>query len=140
MPSLIIFVALLAVLYFLMIRPQRAKQQALQRQLDAIEVGDEILTAGGLFGIVEEFDEEGDLIVQISDGINVRILRRAVSAVVKPEDEDDEEPMEDDEGAEANSDEDVEALQELDDEADVTVDDEPVRIEAGEGTGESRPS
>ena len=95
MDPLIIIVALVAVLYFVMIRPQRAKQQALRNQLESIEPGDEVLSVGGLYGIVEEIDEEDDLIVQISDGVNVRIARRAVASVVKPEDEDDE--AEDDE-------------------------------------------
>jgi preprotein translocase subunit YajC len=89
--SLILIVALFALLWLLLIRPQRQKQAEQQRLIESVEPGDEILTVGGLFGIVEEIDEEGDLVVEIADGIQVRIARRAVATVVKPEDEDDEE-------------------------------------------------
>ena len=54
---------------------------------------------GGLYGIVQELDEEDDLIVEIADAVHVRIARRAVAGVVKPdEDEDDDEATDDEDG------------------------------------------
>ncbi len=103
MAQLIILVAMFALLWVLLIRPQRAKQQHQKRLLDTIEPGDEILTVGGLYGIVQEIDEEDDLIVEIADGIQVRIARRAVGGVVKPDDDDEDEDVEepsDDDAAE----------------------------------------
>ncbi|HZO48743.1 MAG TPA: preprotein translocase subunit YajC [Gaiellaceae bacterium] len=88
--SLIILLALFAVLWLVMIRPQRARQQRQQQMLEAIEPGDEVLTVGGLYGIVQSIDEEGDLIVEIAEGIHVRIARRSVATVVKPEEEGEE--------------------------------------------------
>jgi preprotein translocase subunit YajC len=85
--SLIIIVALFALLWLLLIRPQRKRQTEQQRMLSSIELGDEVLTVGGLYGIVREVDEEDDLIVEIAEGIQVRIARRAVGGVVKPESE-----------------------------------------------------
>jgi preprotein translocase subunit YajC len=101
--SLILIVALFALLWLLLIRPQRQKQAEQQRLIESVEPGDEILTVGGLYGIVEEIDEEGDLVVEIAEGIQVRIARRAVATVVKPEDEEGEEEEEalDDEAEEA---------------------------------------
>jgi preprotein translocase subunit YajC len=99
-PGLLIIIALFAVLYFTMIRPQRARAQAQQQMLGAVEPGDEILTVGGIYGIVQEIepDEEGgDLVVEIADGIHVRIARKALATVVKPEDEDDDGDEDDDE-------------------------------------------
>jgi preprotein translocase subunit YajC len=99
---LLIIIALFAVLYFTMIRPQRARAQAQQQMLGAVEPGDEILTVGGIYGIVQEIepDEEGgDLVVEIADGIHVRIARKALATVVKPEDEDDDGDEDDDEHA-----------------------------------------
>ena len=87
MPQLIILVAMFALLWVLLIRPQRVRQQKQQHLLSSIEPGDEILTVGGLYGIVQEIDEEDDLIVEIAEGIQVRIARRAVGGVVKPEDD-----------------------------------------------------
>jgi len=105
--SLILIVAMFALLWVLLIRPQRQRTANQQRLIESIEPGDEILTVGGIYGIVEEIDEEDDLVVEIAEGIQVRVSRRAVAAVVKPEeDEDDEEEDEEpDDGAETESEE-----------------------------------
>ena len=89
MSPLIILGALFALMWVLLIRPQRKRQADQQKLLSSVEPGDEVLTVGGLYGIVHELDEEDDLIVEIAEGIRVRIARRAVAAIVKPENEDD---------------------------------------------------
>ena len=53
-------------------------------------MGDEILTAGGLYGVVREVGEDDDLVIEIAPGTDVRMARRAVAAIVPPEDEDDD--------------------------------------------------
>jgi preprotein translocase subunit YajC len=88
--TLILLVAMFALLWLLLIRPQRQRQQNQKRLLASVEPGDEVLTVGGLYGIVQEIDDEDDLIVEIADGIHVRIARRAIGGVVKPEEEGDE--------------------------------------------------
>jgi preprotein translocase subunit YajC len=88
--SLILLLAMFVLLWVLLIRPQRQRQQKQQQLLSSVEPGDEVLTVGGLYGIVRDIDEEDDLIVEIAEGIQVRIARRAVGGVVKPEEEDDE--------------------------------------------------
>jgi preprotein translocase subunit YajC len=88
--SLILIVAMFVLLWVLLIRPQRQRQQEQHRMIESIDIGDEILTVGGIYGIVEEFDEEDDLVVEIAEGIRVRVARRAVAAVVKPEEEAEE--------------------------------------------------
>ena len=95
MASLILLLAMFVLLWVLLIRPQRQRQQKQQQLLSSVEPGDEVLTVGGLYGIVRDIDEEDDLIVEIADGIQVRIARRAVGGVVKPEDEEPEELDED---------------------------------------------
>lgn len=95
MATLILLAAMFVLLWALLIRPQRQRQMQQQRLLASIEPGDEVLTVGGLYGIVQEIDDEDDLIVEIADGIHVRIARRAVGGVVKP---DEEEPEEGDDG------------------------------------------
>ena len=98
-PQLILLVAMLVLLWVLLIRPQRSRQRQQQELLSNVEPGDEILTVGGLYGIVQEIDEEDDLIVEVADAVHVRIARRAVAGVVKPEeDEDGEEEAEEDDG------------------------------------------
>ena len=104
MPELVIIVALFALLWFVLIRPQRARAQDQQRRLQSVEVGDEILTVGGIYGIVQELEPEedgGDLVVEIAEGIHVRVSRKGLAMVVKPDEDDDEEEAETDEtGAE----------------------------------------
>ena len=98
MQGILIIAVLFGVLWFAMIRPQRAKVQAQQRLLSTVEVGDEILTVGGIYGIVQEVepdDEGGDLVVEIAEGIHVRIARKALATVIKPEEDDDEDDEDD---------------------------------------------
>jgi preprotein translocase subunit YajC len=90
--GILIIAVLFGVLWFAMIRPQRAKVQAQQRLLSTVEVGDEILTVGGIYGIVQEVEPDedgGDLVVEIAEGIHVRIARKALATVIKPEEDDD---------------------------------------------------
>ena len=91
MASLILIVAMFVLLWFLLIRPQRQRQQQQKSLIESVEPGDEILTVGGIYGIVEELDEEDDLVVEIAEGIRVRVARRAVATVVKPEEEEADE-------------------------------------------------
>jgi preprotein translocase subunit YajC len=66
--------------YFLLIRPQRTRQRAQQALLASLEVGDEVMTTGGIFGsIVEIDDEEGVVIVEIAPGTRVRMVRAGIS-------------------------------------------------------------
>ena len=92
MPQLIIIVAMFALLWLFIIRPQRARAQAHRELLTKVEVGDEILTVGGLYGNVLAIDEDDDLTVEIAPGTEVRMARRAVAAVVSPEEDEEELP------------------------------------------------
>jgi preprotein translocase subunit YajC len=88
--TLILLAVMFGLLWLFLIRPQRQRQMQQQRLLQSVEPGDEVLTVGGLYGIVQEIDEEDDLIVEIADGIHVRIARRAIGGVVKPDEEADD--------------------------------------------------
>jgi preprotein translocase subunit YajC len=88
--SLILIVAMFALLWLLLIRPQRQKAVAEQRMRDAVDVGDEILTVGGLYGTVTGVgDESGELWVQLAPEVEVRMDKRAVAQVVRKDEEDD---------------------------------------------------
>jgi preprotein translocase subunit YajC len=87
--QLIVIIALFVLLWLLLIRPQR-KRQLEQQQLHAsLEVGDEVLTVGGLYGHVRQVLDEDDLLVEIAPDVNVRIARRSVAGVVEEEDDED---------------------------------------------------
>ena len=124
--TLILLAAMFALLWVLLIRPQRRKQAEQQQLLSGIEPGDEVLTVGGIYGIVQEIDEDDDLVVEIAEGIRVRVARRAVAGVVKPDDEPDE--VDEDGGEEA-----AEAAEGPNDEDGVVVSEEIVKSEVPEG-------
>jgi preprotein translocase subunit YajC len=100
--SLIVIVAMFALLWLLLIRPQRAKQQQQQHMLESVDVGDEILTSGGIIAVVRGVDDEAnELHVEIAPGIEVRMDRRAVGAIVAKDEADAEGAGEDEaDGAE----------------------------------------
>ncbi len=93
MPQLIVLVAMFALLWLFLIMPSRRRAQAQRELVASVEVGDEILTVGGLYGRVEGIGEEDELLVEIAPGTQVRVARRAVAAVLPPDDEVDVKPL-----------------------------------------------
>jgi preprotein translocase subunit YajC len=85
MEVLIPILLLVAITYFLLVRPQRRRQQQQNEMLAQLEVGSEILTAGGVYGTVREIRED-ELTVEIAPGTTVKLDKRAV-AMVLPEEE-----------------------------------------------------
>jgi preprotein translocase subunit YajC len=81
MPAYIFLLVLLALVWLLLIRPRQRAMKAQQRQLHALEVGDEILTAGGIYGTVRGIEDD-ELRVEIASELEVRMARRAVAAVL----------------------------------------------------------
>ncbi|OHC73858.1 MAG: preprotein translocase subunit YajC [Rhodospirillales bacterium RIFCSPLOWO2_12_FULL_58_28] len=77
-PLLLIFV----VFYFLLIRPQQKKQKDHKAQLDAIRRGDRVVTGGGIIGVVRKVIDDGELQVEIADGVRVRVRREMVSSIL----------------------------------------------------------
>ena len=94
MGYLIVIIALFAALWLFLIRPQRRRQVDQARMQSALATGDEILTAGGVYGTVRAMEDEV-VEVEIAPGTIVRLDRRAVAAVLQepePEDEIEAEP------------------------------------------------
>jgi preprotein translocase subunit YajC len=98
-PGYIFILVLLVLMWFMLIRPQRRRQLDAQRMVNSLEVGKEIVTAGGLYGRVTALEHD-EVRMEIADGIEVRIAKRAVAAIVS-EDEDEDEDEESDELEEA---------------------------------------
>jgi preprotein translocase subunit YajC len=85
--QLIVIVAMFALLWLFLIAPQRRRAQAQRELVSSVEVGNEILTVGGLYGHVRGVNGEDELLVEIAPGTEVRVARRAVAAIVPPGDE-----------------------------------------------------
>jgi preprotein translocase subunit YajC len=127
---LIVMVLLLGVMYVLMIRPQRKRQQNHQSMIDSCGVGEDVLTTGGIYGTVTHAEGD-DIVVEIADGVTVHMTRRGIAAVLPPEEDEDDEIVEGDE---------LEDFVEDADEGSITVDEEPVTadVEGEKATAERR--
>jgi preprotein translocase subunit YajC len=75
----IMMAAIVAIFYFLMIRPQQKKQKAIQKAREALKVGDKIVTAGGIHGRIKEVNDTSTL-VEVADGVRIRVEKASVFA------------------------------------------------------------
>ena len=72
---------MVALFYFMLIRPQKRREKERQALLNAVKTGDRVLFAGGILGVVANVKEK-TLVVTIADGVKVEIVRGAVSQVL----------------------------------------------------------
>ena len=89
-PSALLLILLaFGFLYFVLVRPQRRRQTEQQRMLSSLQEGDEIVTAGGVYGEITGFQED-DVLVRIAPEVEVRVARRAIGGVIHRADEPEE--------------------------------------------------
>ena len=100
---LVLLVAMFGFLYFLLIRPQRQQQRRHAELLSALKPGDEIVTAGGIYGEVVQLDAER-VMIEIDEDVRIAVARRAITSVVPPEELERLE-ADDDRGEEVEADE-----------------------------------
>ncbi|WVT74749.1 preprotein translocase subunit YajC [Sinorhizobium chiapasense] len=77
LPFLLIFV----VMYFLIIRPQRAQMKRREELLKNIRRGDQVVTGGGIVGKVTKVVDDNEVEVEIAEGVKIRVVRSGVSEV-----------------------------------------------------------
>ena len=78
---LIMMVAIFAIMWLFMIRPQQKKQKEIQKFRNSIAIGTSVITAGGIYGTVRRIDEASNILyVEISNGVQIRIDRNSVFA------------------------------------------------------------
>lgn len=80
-PSILVqflpFIAILAVFYFLLIRPQQKRQKEHRAMLDALKKGDTIVTSGGIIGKVAKVSDD-EITVDTGEGVKLRVVRTMV--------------------------------------------------------------
>jgi preprotein translocase subunit YajC len=79
--SLIPLILLFGIFYFLIIRPQQQKMKAHQAMVSAVKRGDIVVTAGGLIGKVAKVKDDGEVMVEIADNVQVRVLKSTLTEV-----------------------------------------------------------
>jgi preprotein translocase subunit YajC len=86
---LIFLVALVALLWFVLIRPQRQRQATHRALLQELAVDDEVVTAGGIFGRVRSVADD-HVMLEIAPGTQVRVAKEAITGVIRQDEQEDQ--------------------------------------------------
>lgn len=78
LPLILIF----AIMYFLLIRPQQKKMKEHKAMVDGVRRGDQVITQGGIMGKVAKVKEDGEVEVEIAEGVKVRVVKSTLAQVV----------------------------------------------------------
>lgn len=82
MGMIIMMVALFAIMYFFMIRPQNKKQKEIQKFRDALTVGQDVVTIGGIHGTIKNINaEEGTVTLEVATGVKIVFAKEAINPV-----------------------------------------------------------
>lgn len=80
--SILPFILIFVIMYFLIIRPQRAQLKKREEMIAAIRRGDSVVTGGGILGkVTKVIDEKGELEVEIAAGVKIMVLRSSITDV-----------------------------------------------------------
>ena len=77
--SWIMILLLILVMWLFMIRPQRKQQKEHQKYVESLKKGDKVVLAGGIYGKIDSVSE-ATLLVEISDGVKIKVDKNSVSA------------------------------------------------------------
>ena len=81
---LVLLLAMFGFMYFLLIRPQRQQQRKHTELLSSLKPGDEVVTAGGIYGEVVQLDAER-VMLEIDEDVRIAVARRSIASVIPPE-------------------------------------------------------
>jgi preprotein translocase subunit YajC len=79
--QLVPFILIFVIMYFLIIRPQQKRAKAHQEMIKNIRRGDTVVTSGGFVGKVTKAGEDGEIEVEIADGVKVKVIRSMIAEV-----------------------------------------------------------
>lgn len=78
---MIVFLVLIfAMFYFLMIRPQRKRQKEHQQMMEELKRGDRVITAGGIYGVIESISEDS-VVIKVESGATLRVAKGSVAII-----------------------------------------------------------
>ncbi len=79
--SLLPFVLIFVIMYFLILRPQQKRSKQHQEMVKNMRRGDSVVTSGGLFGKITKVVDENEIEVEVADGVRVRQMRSMIAEV-----------------------------------------------------------
>ena len=75
-------VLIIVVMYFMLMRPQQQKAKQLREMIAALRRGDRVVTGGGIIGTVAKVVNDEELLVEVAEGVRVRVARSTISTVL----------------------------------------------------------
>ena len=76
-PMLIFLVVIFGLFYFIMIRPQRKRQKEHEQLMQELQKGDNVMTAGGIYGRIESVNDDS-VVIKVESGATLRVARSSV--------------------------------------------------------------
>ena len=80
--SFVPLILIFGIMYFLLIRPQQKKLKEHQAMVAALRRGDQVVTQGGIVGKVVKVRDDGELEVEIADGVKIRVIQSTIATVI----------------------------------------------------------
>lgn len=80
MSGILMMVLIFVVFYFFMIRPQQKRQKEIKKQRENLQVGDKVVTSGGIYGKIREIKEDSTLIIEIAENVRIKVDKNSVFA------------------------------------------------------------
>ncbi|WP_454893173.1 preprotein translocase subunit YajC [Alloprevotella tannerae] len=81
---IVMLVGLFAIVYFFMIRPQNKKQKEIQKFRNALEVGQDVITIGGIHGTIKRIEDNDIITLSVSTGVEIKFDRSAIMPKGQP--------------------------------------------------------
>lgn len=81
--GILMMVLIFVVFYFFMIRPQQKRQKEIKKQRDSMQVGDKVITSGGIYGKIRELKDDGTVIIEIAENVRIKVDKNSVFASVQ---------------------------------------------------------
>ena len=71
-------VLIFVVFYFFMIRPQQKRQKEIKKQRESMQVGDKVITSGGIYGKIRELKDDNTAIVEIAENVRIKVDKTSI--------------------------------------------------------------
>ena len=97
--SILLIVGLIAIFYFMLIRPQQKRMRQQTELMNNLRTGDDVMTSSGIYGTISEIEEE-TILLEISEDVEIRVAKNAIARSFTEPEEPEEEPEETEESEE----------------------------------------
>lgn len=96
--SILLIVGLIAIFYFMLIRPQQKRMRQQMELMNNLRSGDDVMTSSGIYGTIVEIEED-TILLEISEDVQVRMAKSAIAKTFTVRDEPEEEEPEEEEAS-----------------------------------------